>query len=71
MPPAGSYHHVIPFIGIFTTLAAGGDLLVFLALRPGKGPVGHRCLGADRARHAGAEAAGECGRGDGHRLGPA
>ena len=30
--PPGSYHHVVPVIGLFTTLVAAGDLLVLLAL---------------------------------------
>jgi hypothetical protein len=65
--PSSSYRHVIPFIGIVSTLAAGGILAPWL----GEGAVGDWCLGAGRARVAGAETAGECCGGNGDRFGAA
>ena len=40
--PAGRYHHVIPVIGIVTTLDRRGDLLVFVEVRRAPGALGHR-----------------------------
>ncbi len=65
--PPDTYRHVFPFIGVLSVLSAA--LLCWYSWRFGDRRVlmGGRSLGADRARHPGAEEAGECGGGDGDR----
>ena len=62
---------MIPVIGIVTTLVAGGDLLVLLALRAARRCCGPPARGRCRAGHPRGATARQRGRGDGHRRGRA
>jgi hypothetical protein len=60
--PPGAYHHVVPFIGLMTTLGAG--VICWYSWRYGA----EKILWSTRAGHTGAETVGERRRGNGHRV---